>query len=561
MVRVKFIGHTVVVEVVTFCIENGSVTAKGICNIELEKQMRLFIEMVVSLKRMIVRIIFLIAFVHIIRSDDCIARTYTTGTVCVCNSSYCDTIPDLNVSVGTFQIYSTSKSRLGFYSDTGSFENESLEDIITITINRTNQYQSIIGFGGAFTDAAGINIKSLSAEAQEKLLEIYVRVPIGGTDFSTRGYSYADQENDTVLEYFELQPEDINYKIPFIQQAKNLTDNTLKLLASPWSAPKWMKTNNDWAGVGFLKDEYYQLWADYFLKFFDEYEKYNITYWGMTLQNEPINGFVSDLLSQINSMGWLPSQMNQWIAENLGPTIRNSSHEAIKIMLFDDNREALFLLPEQLENNTTMTYADGFAVHWYWNNMTSFCCRQKRVMVIKAMKVPWKRVVGRGGVKYILDIIENLEYGTSGWLDWNMVLDETGGPTYIDNNVDSPIISNETLQEFYKQPMFYGIGHFSKFLRPGSVRLETIVSNEDTLKTTGFLRPDNLTALIIFNSADENVTIQIEDTIIISIYIVKFLEHVPGHHAKMLDSAVTSLSLRISEKSLEYADAWLRGTR
>lgn len=91
-----------------------------------------------------------------------------------------------------------------------------------------------------------------------------------------------------------------------------------------------------------------------------------------------------------------------------------------------------------------------------------------------------------------------MNHWVSGWIDWNMVLDETGGPTYINNNVDSPIIVNKTAQEFYKQPMYYVLGHFSKFIPPGSVRIESSVSTAD-IKVTAFLRPDNGISLIIFN--------------------------------------------------------------
>ncbi|XP_023311391.1 putative glucosylceramidase 4 [Anoplophora glabripennis] len=354
---------------------------------------------------MVVPLLILSMVVTSVLSQSCNIRDTDEGSVCVCNAKYCDTVPELDVSTGKYQLYSTSKAKLGFYSTTGSFVENTDGEESSITVDQDTKHQNIIGFGG-------INIKLLPEGAEKNLIESYFgnsgiayslcRVPIGGTDFSTRGYSYDDVEGDDTLEHFALQQDDLDYKIPFILQAKALRNNNIKLFASAWSAPTWMKTINDWF-TGSLKDEYYQLWADYNLRFYEEYNKRNISFWGMTTQNEP------------SGAGWSPSQMN-------------------------------------------------------------------------------------------------LEQGAGGWVDWNMVLNEEGGPTYIDNYVDSPIIVNATLQEFYKQPMFYALGHFSKFAVPDSVRLETTVKDLDNVRAMAFLRPDNLIALIISNSGSEKTSVRIQNS-------------------------------------------------
>ncbi|XP_018563272.1 putative glucosylceramidase 3 [Anoplophora glabripennis] len=487
---------------------------------------------------MVVPLLILFILVTSVLSQSCNIRETDDGSVCVCNAKYCDTVPDLDVSTGKYQVYSTSKAKLGFYSTTGSFVENTDGEESSITVDQDTKYQSIIGFGGAFTDSAGINIKLLPAEAQNNLIESYFgssgieyslcRVPIGGTDFSTRGYSYDDVEGDVTLEHFALQQDDLDYKIPFILQAKALRNNNIKLFASAWTAPTWMKTNNDWSGIGSLKDEYYQLWADYILRFFEEYDKQNISFWGMTTQNEPIDGYLPKFFSKINSMGWLPSQMNEWIGENLGPTIRNSAFSDLKIMLHDDNRITLPVLLLLLDNEKTMSYADGAAVHWYANLLVPASSLQ----ILNIDKDDWffisseacngylaglglDKSVKKGswsrGEKYIKDILDDLEQGAAGWVDWNMVLDEEGGPTYIGNYVDSPILVNATLQEYYKQPMFYVMGHFSKFVVPDSVRLETSVEHLDNVRAMAFLRPDNLIALVVYNSGSKKVSVHIQN--------------------------------------------------
>ncbi|KAJ8927687.1 hypothetical protein NQ314_019823 [Rhamnusium bicolor] len=380
------------------------------------------------------------------------------------------------------------------------------DSFTTIKINK-RQYQSIVGFGGAFTDATGINIRSLPEGAQKKLLESYFgengikysicRVPIGGTDFSTRPYSYDDHPNDVNLEHFELQQEDFFNKIPFIKEAKTLRNNNLKLIASAWTAPPWMKTKNIYTGYALLKEENYQLWANYAIKFFDEYKKHDIDFWGMTTGNEPMDGFYSHTHSLINAMGWVPIMQNKWIKENLGPSLRESVHKDIKILIHDDDRLTVpYVVPLMLNDETTLKYIDGVALHWYWD-------AQVPPDVLSLTKSNRKDVflLSTESCNLCIFLDGYLEYDAIGWIDWNMALNLTGGPTYIDYLADSPIIVNATAQEFYKQPMFYALGHFSKFVIPGSVRLDISCNHqqENNIKALAFLRPDNLIALVVFN--------------------------------------------------------------
>ncbi|XP_023311387.1 putative glucosylceramidase 3 isoform X3 [Anoplophora glabripennis] len=395
-----------------------------------------------SVTKMAVSLLILSILVTSVLSQSCNIRETDEGSVCVCNAKYCDTVPDLDVSTGKYQVYSTSKAKLGFYSTTGAFVENIEGEESSINVDQDTKHQSIIGFGGAFTDSTGMNIKLLPEGAQKNLIESYFgssgiayslcRVPIGGTDFSTRGYSYDDVEGDDTLEHFALQDDDFDFK-------------------------------------------------------------------------------------------------NKWVGENLGPTIRNSAFSDLKIMLHDDSRNTLSNLSLLLENEKTMSYADGTAVHWYanivvpassldilnidkedWFFISSEACNGYLAIVgmdKSVRKGSWSR-----GKNYINDILDNLEHGAGGWVDWNMVLNEKGGPTYIDNYVDSPVLINATMQEFYKQPMFYSLGHFSKFAVPDSVRLETTVEELDNVRAMAFLRPDNLIALIISNSGSEKTSVRIQNS-------------------------------------------------
>ncbi|XP_018579333.1 glucosylceramidase-like [Anoplophora glabripennis] len=470
-----------------------------------------------------------------ISAEDCLARDYgNNGTVCVCNADQCDTIARVQtLSEGSYLLYTSNMAGLRFQIDNGTFSELSTTSENRIIIDQDDSYQEILGWGGAFTDATGININSLSSGAKEKLMRSYFsedgleyslcRVPIGGTDFSTHGYTYVDEtEPDVELTTFALTDEDYQLKIPLIREAFNLTDNNLRLFASAWTAPKWMKLNGAYSGLlGFLKSAMYQPWANYFLKFLEAYDSENIPFWGITTGNEPSLGFFP---IEIPSVAWTFTQMRIWIRTNLGPTLRNSPYSNITIMALDDQR---IFLPWYIDglflNSDVRNYIDGIATHWYWDDIippsmlttTHDTYPEKFLLATEAcvgdgddisvVLGSWSR-----GEQYVFSIIEYVNHWTTGWLDWNMALDETGGPTYINNNVDSPIIVNASADEFYKQPMYYGIGHFSKFVPRGSVKISCSQFASD-VPTTAFKRPDGGVVVVILNQRDEEVPVVIAD--------------------------------------------------
>ncbi|KAJ3647979.1 hypothetical protein Zmor_019820 [Zophobas morio] len=469
-------------------------------------------------------------------AQECQKRDYgNDGHVCVCNSTYCDTVPPPNrVEPPSYLIYTSNKAGLRFAKSEGRFiESNEISDK-TIQIHPNEKYQEIFGWGGAFTDSTGVNLNSLDEPAQDNLLRAYFsndgieyslcRVPIGGTDFSERGYSYDDGDEDPKLENFQLAPEDFKLKIPFIKKAQNLTGGNLRFFASVWTAPKWMKTNREYNGMwGFLRYEMYQSWADYFVKFFDKYSEQGIQFWGLVTGNEPSLAMVP--FTKINSVAWTPAMLSTWVRDNLGPTIRNSSYSKIKIMMLDDQRLFLPWYPKLVLNDeTTHKYVDGIAVHWYYDFLlsprllteTHDSFPDKFLLATEACHgdKPFQKHVDLGswfrGEEYAKDIIQDVQNWVTGWVDWNMALNLQGGPTYIKNFVDSPIIVNSSAGEFYKQPMFYALGHFSKFVQRGSIRLGSSTFC-DNVMVVAFQRPDNATAVVILNRANKVVPVTVVD--------------------------------------------------
>ncbi|XP_065572824.1 lysosomal acid glucosylceramidase-like [Artemia franciscana] len=493
----------------------------------------------VMAKNILKGIIFFTLVTFISGTASCVHRHFGYSSfVCVCNSTYCDTVEDVTLPIaGTAVLVSSSRERERLVHRTLEFVemSNSIADVV-VSINRSIKYQPIIGFGGAFTDAATLNIATLSDGAQENLLRSYfgpgsaeynlIRINMGGCDFSTRTYSYDDVPGDVSLSHFELAPEDIDYKIPYIKKALALASRQVSLFASPWSAPAWMKTNNVFYGEGQLLPEYYQPWANYFVKFLDSYKSFGLNFWGLTAQNEPTDGMIPDF--PFNCMGWTAESQRDWIADHLGPTLEAHGYSDVKLMIMDDQRLALPKWPEIVLNDTSAAkYVDGIGVHWYTDAIippgvldltndqfpdyfilgTEACEGANPLNPDKVTLGSWER-----GESYFQDIITDLNHWVRGWTDWNVALDMGGGPNWAENFVDSPIIVDKTKDEFYRQPMFYAMAHVSKFVLPGSRRVDVQQSGSG-LKVFAGERPDSAIVLLIMNRYNEVKKIQIEDSI------------------------------------------------
>ncbi|VVC33980.1 Glycosyl hydrolase family 30, TIM-barrel domain,Glycoside hydrolase family 30,Glycosyl hydrolase [Cinara cedri] len=466
---------------------------------------------------------------------DCSPRKFTYGTVCVCNATYCDRTPDPEaLSTGRYVLYTSSNTGSRFHRFDGMYV-QSLDSQWSgdeINVDETTTYQTMHGFGGAFTDSAGINIMSLSPDAQKNLIKSYFaddgikynigRVPIGGTDFSTRKYTYADSGAPD-LKDFGLAIEDEKYKIPLIKTAMEMSSQEVKLIGSAWSAPPWMKTNNDYSGIGFLRPSFMEMWAEYHLKFLDAYREKNLKFWALTTGNEPINGIVP--VNRFNSMGWTPMSHREWIGRFMGPQLRGSDYNDTLLLAIDDQRIVLpWWMKMLMSDKECAKYIDGVAIHWYLDfivpvkvlNEVHKEFGDKIIINTEASQgdKPWDFVKVQLGSwtraeNYVNDIIDDLNHWVQGWVEWNLALDKTGGPTWVSNFIDSPIIVDKTADEFYKQPMFYAIGHFSKFISRGSVRIK--LTQSSVVKSVGFKRPDGAIVIVLYNRRNKPLNVAIKD--------------------------------------------------
>lgn len=483
----------------------------------------------------------------------CIPRKFDQDSiVCVCNATYCDTFentePDPRPSnpIPYWNGIVTTRDGLRMSRKTGSFDQPVLYKNVFVVGNTTGQ--TILGFGGAFTDAATITMNSLSKGARSNLISTYFssvgneytigRIPMASCDFSKRVYSYDDTVGDLTLSKFSLAEEDVLYKIPAIKDAMRFSRRNISLFGSPWSSPFWMKTNNNMTGKGTIKGtpggQYYKAWANYFVKFLQAYKSHGIDIWGLTAQNEPIDGMIPGFSFQC--LGWTPELQRDFIAMDLGPALVANGFGNVKLMILDDQRIFLPYWPEVvLSDPEAAKYISGIAVHWYTDLLipttaldltykkfgkdyfilNTEACEQDLLNKSKSVQLgSWYR-----GEHYFFDILQDLKHGVTGWVDWNMALDMEGGPNWVKNRADSPIIVNAEKDEFYKQPMFYAMGHFSKFVDPGMklIHHEANVMNDSGVEAAFFLRDDNFITANFVNINELGLNISVTDPVMAAI--------------------------------------------
>uniref|UniRef100_H2TS47 Glucosylceramidase n=1 Tax=Takifugu rubripes TaxID=31033 RepID=H2TS47_TAKRU len=452
-------------------------------------------------------------------SSKCIARNFGhDSVVCECNSTYCDSVGSVTLPpVGHFSSYLSSMSGSRLEAGQGQVQANSTAEGLRLTVVPHQKYQKIKGFGGAMTDAAAINILSLSSAAQDQLLRQYfsaegigytvVRVPMASCDFSTRLYTYADTPGDYNLDRFKLAPEDVNMKIPLLQRAQALSPLPLSLMASAWSAPAWMKTNGALVGKGSLKGQpggrEHKTWAHYYIR--------------SVCRND----------DELQALGFTPREQRDWVSLDLGPAVHASAFPHTHVLILDDNR---LLLPYWakivLSDVHAGRYVHGVAVHWYMDSLvpaemtlgvTHHLYPEYYLFGTEACAGwnPLDRGVKLGSwqraEQYAHDIIEDLNHYVVGWTDWNLALDHIGGPNWVKNYVDSTVIVDAQRDVFYKQPTFYSMAHFSKFLWEGSQRVGVSSNQETDLGYSAFIRPDGSVVLIVLNRSPSAVRFEVWD--------------------------------------------------
>ena len=396
------------------------------------------------------------------------------------------------------------------------------EHFATIMLDPAKTFQTIEGIGGALTDAAAETFYKLPKSRQDEIMTAYFdptkgigyslcRTHINSCDFSSESYAYSEVEGDTGLAHFSLQ-HDLKYRIPFTKEAIAKAGNDIKFLASPWSPPAWMKTNNNMLQGGQLKPEYYQTWADYYVRFVEEYGKQGIPVWAISVQNEPM------AVQTWESCIYSAEEERDFVKNYLGPTLHKAGMKDVKLLVWDHNRGIMYQRAQTVYNDPEASkYVWGTAFHWYtgnhWENvkMVREAFPDKQALFSEGCAYPFdykKLGEWHWGEEYGRSVIHDLNNGAAGWIDWNVLLDENGGPNHVGNYCYAPVIGNTKTGEVVYMNSFYYLGHFSKFFRPGSRRI-ICTSNNDNLLATAVLNRDGTVALVVMNETDDEMPFRV----------------------------------------------------
>jgi glucosylceramidase len=384
----------------------------------------------------------------------------------------------------------------------------------SILLDPTHRFQEIEGFGGAFTESAAAVLLAMPPAVQEEILRAYFdpneghgytlcRTHINSCDFSLENWACDDTAGDVKLEHFSIA-RDKKYMIPMIKRAQALSGGRLKLFASPWSPPAWMKTNGEMNHGGQLRPEFRQAWADYYVRFIREYAREGIDIWGLTVQNEPAAVQVWD------SCIYSAEEERDFVRDHLGPTLARAGLGHVRLMIWDHNRDIMVeRVRPTYDDPAAAQYVWGTAFHWYGPDCFDNCqvvhdtWPEKKLLFTEGCQEGGPHLGSWDvGERYGRSVIKDLNRWTVGWTDWNLLLDMQGGPNHVGNLCSAPILADaKTGKATYHSSYFY-LGHFSRFIRPGARRILCAPTRDD-LESAAFINVDNTVAVVVMNRTDK----------------------------------------------------------
>lgn len=396
------------------------------------------------------------------------------------------------------------------------------QEMFVVNVYPQKKYQTIEGFGGALTESSGYTLARMSEAKRREVVEAYYgkdgigytlgRVHMDGCDFALGNYCAVQNKDDPSFGDFSLE-RDGKYVQPLIKMVEKALGHPASLLLSPWSPPAFMKETGVRNGGGHLKKECYQSYADYIVKYITEYKKLGIPISCMTVQNEPL------AVQTWDSCEYTPGEEKEFLRDYLYPALQNNGLGDIEIYIWDHNKERVYERACEIVDETTKDMVSGVAFHWYSGD------HFETLQMVREDFPDLKLIHSEGCVeltrsdisagsdmeqaaRYAHDIMGNLNHGMNSWYDWNIVLDEQGGPNHVGNFCNAPIICDTTTDTPEYKPMFHAIAHFSKYIKPGAVRIGCSSFSKD-LEVTAAQNPDGTNVLVLLHSGAQRKMVQL----------------------------------------------------
>ena len=417
-----------------------------------------------------------------------------------------------------FYLTKPDKSVLFQKQDAGVFDTTD-KNLPTIEVNADKTFQEMDGFGFTLTGGSAFHINNMSKEKRHQLLtELfafdkeniginYLRISLGASDLDAEVFSYNDLpagETDLKMEKFSLAP-DKKFLIPVLKEILAINPE-IKILASPWSPPTWMKTNNASKG-GSLKPEYYDAYAKYFVKYVQEMQKEGITIDAITVQNEPLHpGNNPSLLMPA-------TEQADFIKRSLGPAFQTAGIKT-KIIIYDHNADKPEYPITVLNDPEAKKYIDGSAFHLY-GGVIENVSKVHEAHPDKNLYFTEQWIGAPGNFGGDLQWhVKNLIIGASrNWcktvLEWNLAADPKQKPHTPGGCTECLGAVTIDGDAIVRNPAYYIVAHASKFVRPGSVRIDSNIP--DGLPNAAFITPDGKLAVVVLNDSGSEKTFNIKN--------------------------------------------------
>ena len=393
--------------------------------------------------------------------------------------------------------------------------NEKSYNLDSLCIKKDQVKQEILGFGGAFTESSSSIYKSLNSEKKKEIIEAYFghagnqynmgRTHINSCDFSLENYAHCDTPGDIELSTFSID-RDKKMIIPFIKDAITQSLDDVKILASPWSPPAWMKTNKEMNNGGKLISKFQSSWANYYCKYIEHYEKEDVPIWGISIQNEP------EAKQTWDSCLYSAEEERDFIKHFLGPALEHNNLLSKRVVIWDHNRDIMVERARKVfRDPIAAKYVWGTGFHWY--NGDHFDAVQqvhdefpdKNLIFTEGCQENGPHIGSwKLGERYATSIINDLNRWTRAWLDWNLILDETGGPNHVGNYCSAPIIVDTQSDTILYQSSYYYIGHFSRFLKRGDQIVKSNLKSKELLALSSINKSNELTS-VVMNKSDQDI--------------------------------------------------------
>lgn len=404
--------------------------------------------------------------------------------------------------------------------ETGFIPDVKETEVFVVNLYPQVKYQTWEGFGGALTESAAYTLSKMNPEDYKKIVDAYYgtegigytmgRVHLDSCDFSLSHYCAEEDPNDKDFASFSLE-RDEKYVQPLVKSVLAACSEKVRILMSPWTPPAFMKDTKMRNGGGRLLKEFYSDYAKYLCHYIKEYEKRGIHVSYLTTQNEPLAVQIWD------SCQYSAEEEKDFIKNYLYPELQAQGLEHVAIYIWDHNKERVFERAEDIFDEDILKMVEGIAFHWYTGDhfetieMTGKMFPGKKFMHSEGC-VEYSRYGVENELehaqKYAHDIIGDMNAGTNSFIDWNIVLDEKGGPNHAFNYCEAPIMCNTESKNYICKLTYDYIGHFSKYIRPNAVRIGWSKFT-DKLEMTAFENEDGSVVAVFLNKTEDNIAINL----------------------------------------------------